>query len=219
MLRRCLSLLLALAAGLQMPVAVPGHAQPVLRRVPLLSMKQKRGNSTPKGFGAPKQVIRSDSAPLPYEPRADSSSESATLTGDANDGDEALLRQAAEDRGRAYLDQMRAADSNPGAVPRRVNKQQLTAEELEPLDPTAGVMPEVVSNRMLGRVIPFAALPVFGAVALFGGFYYANTQLGYILAILAATPHVYINPPLPTPWNPVLASLLRVTRTVLNPPL
>lgn len=179
-------------------------------------MKQKRGNSTPKGFGAPKQVIRSDSAPLPYEPRADSSSESATLTGDANDGDEGLLRQAAEDRGRAYLDQMRAADSNPGAVPRRVNKQQLTAEELEPLDPTAGVMPEVVSNRMLGRVIPFAALPVFGAVALFGGFYYANTQLGYILA---ATPHVYINPPLPTPWNPVLASLLRVTRTVLNPPL
>lgn len=45
------------------------------------------------------------------------------------------------------------------------------------MDPTAGVMPEVVSQRMLRRVVPFAALPVFGGVLTFGAFYYANVQL------------------------------------------
>jgi len=38
-------------------------------------------------------------------------------------------------------------------------------------------MPQVVSDRMLRRVVPFAGLPIFGAVVVFAGFYYANTQL------------------------------------------
>lgn len=173
MFRLALALLLGLTAGMRMPAAAPSHSPSPVHRAAVLSMKQKRGSNTPKGFGAPKQAIRSDSE-LP--PRPDSSS---TLADDLNDDDEDQLRLAVEARGRAYLDQMRAADANPIELPKRVNRQmQLTPEELEPLDPTAGVMPEVVSNRMLGRVIPFAALPVLGAVAVFGGFYYANTQLG-----------------------------------------
>ena len=53
----------------------------------------------------------------------------------------------------------------------------LTPEELEPMDPSAGVMPQVVSDRMLARVVPFAGLPIFFAVVIFAGFFYANTQL------------------------------------------
>jgi len=43
--------------------------------------------------------------------------------------------------------------------------------------PSAGVMPQVVSDRMLSRVVPFAGLPIFLAFVIFAGFYYANTQL------------------------------------------
>ena len=49
------------------------------------------------------------------------------------------------------------------------------------MDPEAGVMPAVVSDRMLKRIIPFAGLPVAGSFVLFGGFWFANTQLGYDL--------------------------------------
>ena len=38
-------------------------------------------------------------------------------------------------------------------------------------------MPPAVADRMLKRIIPFAALPVVGGIVLFGAFYYATTQL------------------------------------------
>jgi len=71
----------------------------------------------------------------------------------------------------------REAGVDRAAERAKAQRQLLTEEELAPIDPSAGVMPEVVSQRMLRRVIPFAGLPVFGSFALFGAFYYANTQL------------------------------------------
>ena len=63
------------------------------------------------------------------------------------------------------------------APPSQLRGPALTPEELEPLDPAAGVMPEVVSQRMLGRIIPFASIGVFGSFLTFAGFWYANTKL------------------------------------------
>ena len=45
------------------------------------------------------------------------------------------------------------------------------------MDPTAGVMPEAVSNRMLSRVVPFASVGVVGAMLVFAAFYFLRTQL------------------------------------------
>jgi hypothetical protein len=80
-------------------------------------------------------------------------------------------------RGRAALEAMRAESGSfvPGKAQRA--PEALTPEELAPVDPTEGVMPEAVSQRMLGRVVPFAGVPVFGAMLVFVGFWYANTQL------------------------------------------
>ena len=39
------------------------------------------------------------------------------------------------------------------------------------------VMPEVIADRMLGRIVPFAAAPIGLAVLVFIGFFIANTQL------------------------------------------
>jgi len=91
--------------------------------------------------------------------------------------DDASSRMAAEERGRKMMEQMRL---EAGAQPKDPFKKKgpaLTPEELEPVDPSVGVMPEVVSQRMLRRVVPFAALPVLATFATFAGFYYANTQL------------------------------------------
>lgn len=82
------------------------------------------------------------------------------------------------ERGQRELDEMRrAANVDPSTA--RAKKKQLayTEEEMRAVDPSEGVMPQVVADRMLARIIPFAAAPVIGSVLVFGGFYYANTQL------------------------------------------
>jgi len=84
--------------------------------------------------------------------------------------------EAMEARGRAALEKMRAEAGQKPVKVRRAS-EQLTPEELEPVDPSAGVMPEAVSNRMLGRILPFTAIPIFGTAIVFGAFYYANTVL------------------------------------------
>ncbi|KAL3903160.1 MAG: hypothetical protein SGPRY_011790, partial [Prymnesium sp.] len=82
----------------------------------------------------------------------------------------------AEARGRLALEQLRKESGQAPLRPKR-RSAPLTPEEMEPIDPSAGVMPQVVSDRMLRRVVPFAGLPIVGAFAIFCGFYYANTQL------------------------------------------
>ncbi|KAL1496145.1 hypothetical protein AB1Y20_014765 [Prymnesium parvum] len=81
----------------------------------------------------------------------------------------------AEARGRLALEKLRAQSGQPAPSAAR---PRLSAEELTPLNPSDGVMPQVVSDRMLRRVVPFAGLPIAGAALIFGGFFYANTQLG-----------------------------------------
>jgi len=81
----------------------------------------------------------------------------------------------AEARGRRLLEEMRQSSGEPAF--RKPNQVVLTEEETRPLDPTEGVMPEEVANRMLNRILPFTAAPIALAVFVFIGFWYANTQL------------------------------------------
>jgi len=91
--------------------------------------------------------------------------------------DAAAEAVAAEARGRRALEAMRKSAGSPAPTPRDAFQSSLTEAELTPEDPTAGVMPQAVSDRMLARVVPFAALPVGGAFLAFVGFWFANTQL------------------------------------------
>jgi len=146
------------AAGLQLATASARTqsrcASPILK-----------GKASAKGFGA---------APPAKAKKATSATRRQPQTiPEADD------RVAAESRGRDMLAAMRKeAGENPNPVRPPALRNQLTPEELAPVDAADGVMPEVVSNRMLKRVIPFAGLPVIGAFLLFFGFWYANTQMG-----------------------------------------
>ena len=80
---------------------------------------------------------------------------------------------AAEARGRRALEEMPGARA--ARRPRRATRSRLAHRGGAPPGPTA--MPQAVSDRMLARVVPFAALPVGGAFLAFVGFWFANTQL------------------------------------------
>jgi hypothetical protein len=85
--------------------------------------------------------------------------------------------QEAEERGRRALEAMRLESGSQPANPFKRSGPALTEEEASPIDPSAGVMPEAVSQRILNRVVQFAALPVVGGGLVFVGFFYANTAL------------------------------------------
>lgn len=74
------------------------------------------------------------------------------------------------------LEKMRAEDAAQAGrnyrPPRPANEPTLDS-----YDPTDGVMPEVVSERIARRVVAFAGLPIMLGAATFVGFYYATTQL------------------------------------------
>jgi len=47
-------------------------------------------------------------------------------------------------------------------------------EELLASDPSVGAVPELVANRMLGRIIVFFGIPVFGGLAIFVSAFFAS---------------------------------------------
>jgi hypothetical protein len=43
------------------------------------------------------------------------------------------------------------------------------------IDPSVGAVPELVADRMIGRIIAFFGVPVFGGLAIFvGAFFYSK---------------------------------------------
>ena len=170
-----LALLVSGAASYQLPAPRELSLRPQPRAA--LAVVCKAGGSAGRGFGkkeeprkpkaankGPRDVLVGRGAPVAANPTL-----SESLGGGVPSG-------ASTARGKAALERLRA-DAQAGASTAPRSKLELTPEELEPLSPEAGVMPEVVSERMLRRVVPFAGLPVFGSLLLFVGFYVANTQL------------------------------------------
>eukprot|EP00967_Tisochrysis_lutea_P145184 scaffold272334_cov33-Tisochrysis_lutea.AAC.2 len=108
-----------------------------------------------KGFGKPKTNERqAPPAPAPAP-------ESALPESAEREEDLAVAR------GQRALEAMRQkAGVDPDASKKAraaARRATYTEEEMTPLDPTAGVMPERVSNRMIARVIPFAGATHAGA--------------------------------------------------------
>jgi len=165
-LRGSMALELAL---LLMVASAAGHRLSQPRSRTVVCLARKPDDTAGRGFGAVPEKARPEKTPG----KAKSPPPAASQQGLVDDS-----RAASESRGRAALERLRRDYGAPAPPPRGM---QLTPEELEPLSPEAGVMPEAVSNRMLRRVVPFAGLPVFGSVVVFGGFWFANTQLGYDL--------------------------------------
>jgi len=75
-------------------------------------------------------------------------------------------------------------------------------EALIASDPSVGAVPEIVADRMIGRIAAFFGIPVFGGLAIFVGafFYYKKydvvvpptiiayaTQLPFVLGLLGIT--------------------------------
>lgn len=186
---QCVLFLLVLVCGVS-AYQVPRH-QPLLRpdvassrcaAPACLAKKKKAKGSGGKGFGAePKPSPSSSQSRGPpvatfAEKLGELEREAALADVDSQPADD--NREARLARGRAALEALRS-ESGTSAKPMTLSqKLVLTPEELAPMSPEEGVMPEVVSNRMLRRVVPFAGLPVAGSVVVFGGFYFANTQLG-----------------------------------------
>lgn len=159
------------------------RALPASTTVSSLRCAADDGSTTGRGFGgggmATGKTGKASKGTKATKSTAESSSSPsvsmAPATTDAGVGN--ADRRGAEERGRAIMEQMRKEAGAQPADPFKKKGLALTPEELAPLDPTTGVMPEVVSQRMLKRVVPFAGLPVFGGLLTFVGFYYANTQL------------------------------------------
>jgi len=159
------------------------RALPASTTVSSLRCAADDGSTTGRGFGgggmatgkAGKDVKGSKASKSRAESSSSPSVSMASAVTDAGVGN--ADRRGAEERGRAIMEQMRKEAGAQPADPFKKKGLALTPEELAPLDPTTGVMPEVVSQRMLKRVVPFAGLPVFGGLLTFVGFYYANTQL------------------------------------------
>ena len=132
-----------------------------------------------KGFGsgappppAPKKKRKASSSSAAAAAATSSAGAAPTTNGMAGD-DPTLL--TAEERGRRALEEMRKSSGTGDVQLKKRTSLVLTPEEMEP--EADSVMPEAVANRMLSRILPFAALPVVGGVLIFIAFYIANTQL------------------------------------------
>jgi hypothetical protein len=106
---------------------------------------------------------------------------------------------------------------------RRVREE----EELISQDPSVGAVPEIVADRMLGRIIAFFGVPVFGGLAIFvGAFFYSKkydmvappaviayaTQVPFVVGLVGISYAI-----LSTSWEPeTKGSLLGVAEFKIN---
>jgi len=79
--------------------------------------------------------------------------------------------------GRERLQEMQKQSGIAMQLFKALQKNKKTErEKMIEEDPNAGVMPEVVSDRMLGRIGTLASIPVLLAFGVLYGFYYYSTQ-------------------------------------------
>jgi len=159
---RCVLLVLAFATSTALQLAPLRPVRGAARRSLVVCSGEGFGGGAPKPASKPKKKKKSKAVAAPPPTAVAPTLERSEL----ND---------AEARGRKMLEEMWQSSGEP--VFRKQNQLILTEEEKRPLDPTEGVMPEEVADRMLARIIPFTAAPIGLGVFVFIGFWFANTQL------------------------------------------
>lgn len=105
-----------------------------------------------KGFGKKKEVVKEVEQKLPFNTRLNPSSESTAgdVTVTANKSEEKNLYATPRARREAELDEKIA----------RLKEE----EDLISSDPSVGAVPELVADRMIGRIVAFFGVPVFGGM-------------------------------------------------------
>jgi len=170
-------LLVGSASALQ-PAASWAPLRPTLASSVASGIRCADGSSG-QGFGsskpapAPKKKKKNAAAAAARSVAQRSTNSPAASPTTSSVDDPSLL--TAEERGRRALEAMRKNSGSDPNLQLKKKGMQLTPEEMEP-EPDS-TMPQAVADRMLSRIIPFAALPVVGGVLLFIAFYVANTQL------------------------------------------
>jgi hypothetical protein len=109
---------------------------------------------------------------------------------------------------------------------RRVQEE----EDLIATDASVGAVPEIVADRMLGRIVAFFGVPVFGGLAIFvGAFFYSKkydmvvppnliayaTQLPFVLGLMGISYAI-----LSTSWDPeVIGTITHLSITARPIPI
>lgn len=106
-----------------------------------------RSEETGKGFGKKKVAVKETSAKQPFNTRLNSESETPESTAIVRSKDENLY-QTPRARREAELDEKIA----------RLKEE----EDLISGDTSVGAVPELIADRMIGRIIAFFGVPVFG---------------------------------------------------------
>jgi len=99
-------------------------------------------------------------------------------------------------------------------------------EALLATDPSVGAVPELIANRMIGRIATFFGVPVFGGLAIFvGAFFYSKkydmvvppamiayaTQVPFVLGLMGITYGI-----ISSSWDEEPGSALGLTEAKIN---
>lgn len=170
-------MLVAAASGFHASGFAARHAARPDITSPLTLLRCAEGSG--KGFGSasspqPKKKKRKNAAAVAARTVAQQAAQGiASAAPAASSPDMEMI--TAEERGRAALEAMRKSSGTDPSLQLKKRGMMLTPEEMAPEEDST--MPPAVADRMLKRIIPFAALPVVGGILLFVAFYFATTQL------------------------------------------
>jgi len=125
---------------------------------------------------------------------------------EVEDGTTNMLN-ASRDRAKNMLQEMEAKEQARRDEARAKLEELREEERAIREQPDAGVIPEVVSNRMLGRILPFIAVPVVMGIGLF-----------YFFIVLARQYEISVEPSLVAyaTQAPFAVGLLGITYGVLS---
>lgn len=146
-------------------------------RPSLRSSKDGRGVNEPKGFGkaptpATQAISSNKNTALKPDRKPDAANSKAPVTRVPLAAVEEQLEETANQQAaREMIAKMNAeSDARKAAQRQRVDDIR-AAQRITKEDPNAGIIPELVSNRMLQRMIPFFLLPVVAGIGAFVYFF------------------------------------------------
>jgi hypothetical protein len=128
-----------------------------------------------KGFGPPKQIPVDPTPPSDTKSSAESSG-STEITANAGSGASVVGPDA---------DPIALIESTPRYKNIRERRNAELDEKIRKLkeeddliasDPSVGAVPEIVANRMIGRIVAFLGIPVFGGMLIFVLAFFASKK-------------------------------------------
>lgn len=131
----------------------------------------KTRNQSGKGFGKPIKDIEStsDGSKLTDKQLASSTSTSSSINSDIESTNNGNVDDMIQNTDMFKKKRQFQQESLDEKIQRLRDEEELLAS-----DPSVGAVPELVANRMLGRIIVFFGIPVFGGLAIFVTAFFAS---------------------------------------------